>query len=201
MREAVYRRYRRQLDEGKALPDLVLIDGGKAQVAAAGDAMRELGLQSISMVGVVKPPRRHSEVSHFIVKGREPEPVYLDPHSPVLRFVQMIRDETHRTAVGYHRKRREMRDFTSELTAIQGVGEKRKNRLLRNFGSIVRIAQAAVAELTPFVGRQTADEIVAYFTKQREQAKGGLQNTDGDEEDLPESIAADCCYSGRSRPG
>jgi NAD-dependent DNA ligase len=84
----------------------------------------------------------------------------------------MIRDETHRTAVAYHRKRRELRDFTSELTAIPGVGEKRKNRLLRNLGSIQRVAGASVAELSPFVGRKTAEEIIAHFARQRALAAG-----------------------------
>jgi excinuclease ABC subunit C len=167
MREAVFRRYRRQLDEGKPLPDLVMIDGGKGQLSAAGAAMRELELEAIPMIGVVKPPRRHNEVSHLLVKGREHEPVFLDSHSPVLRLIQMIRDETHRTAVAYHRKRRELRDFTSELTAIPGVGLKRKTRLLRNLGSIQRVAGASVAELSPFVGRRTAEEIVEHFARQR----------------------------------
>jgi hypothetical protein len=130
----------------------------------------------------VKPPRRHNEVSHLLVKGREHEPVYLDSHSAVLRLIQMIRDETHRAAVTYHRKRREIRDFTSELTEIPGVGDKRKNRLLRNFGSIARIAQATAAELAPFVGRQTAEEIAAHFTRQRALAgagdAGGAEATD-----------------------
>jgi hypothetical protein len=85
----------------------------------------------------------------------------------------MIRDETHRAAVTYHRKRREIRDFTSELTEIPGVGDKRKNRLLRNFGSIARIAQAGAAELAPFVGRQTAEEIAAHFARQRALAGAG----------------------------
>ncbi|HKQ99434.1 MAG TPA: excinuclease ABC subunit UvrC [Pyrinomonadaceae bacterium] len=173
MHEVVLRRYRRQLDEGKPLPDLVMIDGGKAQLNAAAAAMRELELEAVPMIGVVKPPRRHNEVSHLLVKGREHEPVFLDSHSPVLRLIQMIRDETHRTAVQYHRKRRELRDFTSELTAIPGVGEKRKNRLLRNLGSIQRVATATVAELSPFVGRKTAEEIVEHFTKQRALAEGG----------------------------
>jgi hypothetical protein len=137
------------------------------------------------MIGVVKPPRRHNEVSHLLVKGREHEPVYLDSHSAVLRLIQMIRDETHRAAVTYHRKRREIRDFTSELTEIPGVGDKRKNRLLRNFGSIARIAQATPAELTPFVGRQTAEEIAAHFTRQR--ALAGGDNSSSDDANAPDT--------------
>lgn len=173
MREAVFRRYRRVLDEGKPLPDLIMIDGGKGQLSAASGAMRELGLEALPMIGVVKPPLRHNEVSHLLVKGREDEPVYLDSHSLILRLLQMIRDETHRYAVTYHRKRRELRDFTSELTAIPGVGEKRKTRLLRNLGSIQRIARASVPELAPFVGRKTAEEIVEHFARQRALAEAG----------------------------
>jgi len=172
MHEAVARRYRRQLEEQKPLPDLVMIDGGRGQLGAAAAAMRALALEAIPMIGVVKPPRRHNEISHLLVKGREHEPVYLDSHSPVLRFLQMIRDETHRTALAYHRKRRELRDFTSELTEIPGVGEKRKNRLLRNLGSIQRVANAGVAELSPFVGQKTAEEIVEHFKRQRALAEG-----------------------------
>jgi len=167
MREAVFRRYRRLLDEGKPLPDLVMIDGGKGQLATAADAMRELDLEAVPMIGVVKPPLRHNEVSYLLIKGREDEPIYLDPHSQILRLLQMIRDETHRYAVTYHRKRRELRDFTSELTAIPGVGDKRRNRLLRNLGSIQRIARASVSELAPFVGQKTAQEIVEHFARQR----------------------------------
>jgi excinuclease ABC subunit C len=167
MREAVFRRYRRQLEEQKMLPDLIMIDGGKGQLAAAADAMRELDLEAIPMMGVVKPRGRHNDISHLLMKGREHEPVYLDSHSPALRLIQSIRDETHKTAVTYHRKRRELRDFTSELSEIPGVGEKRKTRLLRNLGSIQRVANASVAELTPFVGAKVAAEIVDHFERQR----------------------------------
>jgi len=180
MHEVVLRRYRRQLDEGNPLPDLVMIDGGKAQLNAAAAATRELELEAVPMIGVVKPPRRHNEVSHLLVKGREHEPVFLDSHSPVLRLIQMIRDETHRTAVQYHRKRRELRDFTSELTAIPGVGEKRKNRLLRNLGSIQRVASATVDELSPFVGRKTAEDVVEHFARQRALAGGGQETQDAE---------------------
>ncbi|HEX8354387.1 MAG TPA: excinuclease ABC subunit UvrC [Pyrinomonadaceae bacterium] len=191
MREAVFRRYRRQLDEGNPLPDLVMIDGGKGQLSAAASAMRELDLEALPMIGVVKPPRRHNEVSHLLRKGSEDSPVYLDSHSPVLRLIQLIRDETHRTAVTYHRKRRELRDFTSELTAIPGVGEKRKNRLLRNLGSISKVAVASVEQLSPFVGRKTAEDIVEHFRRQR--ALAGVAEPDavaaGD--DTTDAVTAD----------
>jgi len=172
MHEAVLRRYRRVRDEQKSLPDLIMIDGGKAQLNAAATAMRELDLEAVPMVGVVKPPLRHNEVAYLLIKGREDTPVYLDSHSPILRLIQMIRDETHRYAVTYHRKRRELRDFTSELSAIPGVGEKRKTRLLRQFGSIHKISEASVEELAPFVGRKTAAEIVDHFARQRALAEG-----------------------------
>ncbi len=171
MREAVFRRYRRQLEENKPLPDLILIDGGKGQVAFAGDAMRELDLEAVPLFGVVKPPRRHKEISHLLPRGIENGPVPFDPDSPAFRLIQQIRDETHTTAVRYHQKRREIRDFTSELTAIEGVGEKRKMRLLRNLGSIERIAVAKVEELSPFVGKQTAQRIIDHFERQRNLAE------------------------------
>lgn len=167
MREVITRRYRRLLEEGKPLPDLIVIDGGKGQLNGAAEAMRDLGLEAVAMVGIVKPPLRHNEVAYLLLKGREDEPLYLDPHSLILRLLQMIRDEAHRFAVTYHRKRRELRDFTSELTAIPGVGEKRKGRLLRHFGSIQRVAKASVIELTPFVGRKTAQDIADHFERQR----------------------------------
>jgi excinuclease ABC subunit C len=177
MREVVTRRYRRILEEGKPLPDLVMIDGGKGQLNGAAEAMSELGLEAIPMVGIVKPPLRHNEVAYLLLKGKEDEPLYLDPHSLILRLLQMIRDETHRFAVTYHRKRRELRDFTSELTAIPGVGEKRKSRLLRHFGSIQRVARASVIELTPFVGRKTAQDIADHFERQRSLAEAAAETS------------------------
>ena len=167
MNEAVFRRYKRLLNEEKPLPNLIFIDGGKGQISAAAAAMQSLDLEMIPIVGLVKPPKRHNEISHLLRFGYEDNPVYFDAGLPVFRFVQQIRDETHKTAIQYHRKRREMRDFTSELTAIPKVGEKRKLKLLRNFGSIERIAKATVEELAPFVGAKTAREIFEHFEKQR----------------------------------
>jgi len=163
MREAVYRRYSRLLKEGKQLPDLVFIDGGKGQLSAAAAALHELGLADLPMAGIVKPRGRHEEISHLLVKGREDEPVFLEKTSPVMRLVRIIRDETHRFAISFHRQRRATRDFTSELTSIPGVGEKLKERLLRNFGSLKRVSEATVAELKPFVGQKQAELIVEHF--------------------------------------
>ncbi|MFN0120317.1 MAG: excinuclease ABC subunit UvrC [Blastocatellia bacterium] len=167
MREAVSRRYKRLLKEEKQLPDVVFIDGGRGQLAAAAAGLFELGLGALPMVGIVKPRGKHEEISHLLVRGRENDPIYLEKPSAVLRLVQMIRDETHRFAVTYHRKRRAMRDFQSELTSIPGVGEKLRERLLRNFGSLKRVSEASVAELRPFVGEKQAERIIEHFAALR----------------------------------
>jgi excinuclease ABC subunit C len=171
MHEAVFRRYKRLLAEEKPLPQVVFIDGGKGQLSAAAAAMRMLELEAIMLVGLVKPPKRHNEISHLLIHGREADPIPFDRNSLAFRLILQIREETHKTAVRYHRKRREMRDFTSELSDIPGVGEKRKMKLLRSFGSIERIAKATADELSPFVGSKTAGEIVGHFERQRMAAK------------------------------
>lgn len=167
MNEAVFRRYKRLLAEEKPLPQVVFIDGGKGQLSAAAAAMQALDLEAIMLVGLVKPPKRHNEISHLLIFGREDDPIPFDRNSLAFRLILQIREETHKTAVRYHRKRREIRDFTSELSEIPGVGEKRKLKLLRQFGSIERIAKASVEELKPFVGLKTATEIAGHFERQR----------------------------------
>jgi excinuclease ABC subunit C len=171
MHEAVFRRYKRSLNEEKPLPQVVFIDGGKGQLSAAAAAMQSLDLEAITLVGLVKPPKRHNEISHLLIYGREDEPIPFDRNSLAFRLILQIREETHKTAVQYHRKRREMRDFTSELSEIPGVGERRKMKLLRQFGSIERVAKASAEELSPFVGAKTAGEIVGHFERQRQTAK------------------------------
>jgi len=173
MHEAVFRRYRRILDEGGQLPELVFIDGGKGQLSAAAAAMSELDLEQIMLVGLVKPPRKHSEISHLLVRGREESPIPFDRNSLAFRLILQIREETHKTAIEFHRKRREKRDFTSELSEIPGIGEKKKLRLLREFGSIERIAKTTSEALKTFVGAKAAAEIVAHFENQRRAASSG----------------------------
>ena len=176
MQEAVFRRYKRQLAEQKPLPQLVFIDGGKGQLNAAAAAMRDNDLEAITLVGLVKPPKQHNQISHLLIFGREESPIEFSLKTPAFRLIQQIRDETHKTAIEFHRKRRETRDFTSELTAIPGVGEKRKTQLLKNFGSITRIAKASEAELSPFVGAKTARDIFEHFDKQRKFAENANAN-------------------------
>jgi excinuclease ABC subunit C len=161
MREVVARRYSRLLKEKKPLPDLVLIDGGKGQLHAAVEALNELGLVSQPVAAIAK----REEL--LFVKGREDEPLAIDRRSPVLHLIQMIRDEAHRFAVTYHRWRRHKRDFASELLEIPGIGERRKNVLLRNLGSVKRIRQAKLEELRPFVGEELAERIVEHFSRHR----------------------------------
>ena len=167
MREAVFRRYRRALDEQKPLPQLVFIDGGKGQLSAAASAMRELDLEQIMLVGLVKPPKKHSEISHLLINGREDRPIPFDPNSLAFRLVLQIREETHKTALEFHRKRREKRDFTSELSDISGIGAVRKMKLLKTFGSIERIARSDEAALRAVVGPSAARDILTHFEKQR----------------------------------
>ena len=170
MNEAVFRRYKRQIAEEKPLPELIFIDGGKGQLSAAAAAMQLLDLEQIMLVGLVKPPKQHNQISHLLIHGREDRPIPFDRNSLAFRLILQIREETHKTAIEFHRKRREKRDFSSELSEIPGVGEKRKMKLLRNFGSIERIATAAVADLTPLVGAKTAAEIAGHFENQRKLA-------------------------------
>lgn len=152
MHEVVKRRYRRLIDEESPLPDLILIDGGKGQLHFAYQALSELGLDEVPLASIAK----REEL--IFVQGEE-EPIALSHSSPLLHLIQEIRDEAHRFAVSYHRKRRSIRDFSSELDGIEGIGEKRRKRLLQNFGSVARILQASVEELTPFVGATLAQKI------------------------------------------
>ncbi|HET8769465.1 MAG TPA: excinuclease ABC subunit UvrC [Gemmatimonadaceae bacterium] len=145
MREVVGRYFRRRLDERKSLPDLVVIDGGKGQLSAAATALDELGLQTLPLVSLAK---REEEI---FVRGRA-EPLRLSRRSPALRLLQQARDEAHRTAVGYNRKRRTMRTVTSELLKIPGVGPVKRRELLRVFGSLQGVREATVEQVAALEG-------------------------------------------------
>ncbi|HEX5282989.1 MAG TPA: excinuclease ABC subunit UvrC [Bryocella sp.] len=171
MREVVLRRYSKFANgatpTGKdaILPSLVLIDGGLGQLHAAASALEELGLTTQPLASIAK----REEVIY--VHGQEDEPVVLDRRSPVLHVIQKIRDESHRFAITYHRKRREMRDRTSELDAIPGVGPTTRQRLLTHFGSIRALRQAAERNpdaLLAVTNKTTAEKIKRFFAEDSE---------------------------------
>jgi excinuclease ABC subunit C len=159
MREVVTRRYKRLCEEKKPLPSLILIDGGLGQLHAAAQALDALEIINQPLAAIAK----REEIIY--VYGQEDEPVVLDHHSPVLHLVQQIRDEAHRFAVTFHRKRRQIRDRSTALREIPGVGESTTRRLLEHFGSLQAVQQADVAALSAVVTKSQAQAILEYFRR------------------------------------
>jgi excinuclease ABC subunit C len=157
MREVVGRRYRRVQEEQQKMPSLVLIDGGLGQLHAAAEALELLGITTQPLASIAK----REEIIYLY--GQEDEPIVLDRRSPVLHLVQRIRDESHRFAVTYHRKRREIRDRESDLLTIPGVGPQTRNRLVAHFGSVRGIQGASQQALASVVAPTLAAAIYGYF--------------------------------------
>jgi excinuclease ABC subunit C len=158
MKEVVGRRFRRLLDEGRKLPDLVLVDGGKGQLSAAREALDEAGAGDQAVVGLAK------RLDEVFVPDR-PEAMMLSKSSPALRLLQRLRDEAHRFAVEYHRRLRRRRVRGSRLEGVPGVGPRRARELLRHFGSMRRIRSASVDELgkVPGLGVRTAQQVYRHL--------------------------------------
>jgi len=159
MREVVTRRYKRLQQEEKPMPSLVLIDGGLGQLHAAAEALESLEIINQPLAAIAK----REEILY--VYGQEKDPVALDHHSPVLHLIQLIRDEAHRFAVTFHRKRRQMRDRSTELLEIPGVGESTTRRLLEHFGSLQAIKHADASALSAVVTQVQAEAISNHFRK------------------------------------
>ena len=159
MREVVTRRYKRLQHEEKTMPSVVLIDGGLGQLHAAAAALESLEIINQPLASIAK----REEILY--VYGQEKDPIALDHHSPVLHLIQLIRDEAHRFAVTFHRKRRQMRDRSTELREIPGVGESTTRRLLEHFGSLQAVKQADAAALSAVVTRGQAEAISNHFRK------------------------------------
>src|SRR5437667_213889 len=155
MREAVTRRYRRLQEEKRALPSLILIDGGIGQLHAAAQALESLQIINQAVASIAKK----EEI--LFVPGQEDEPITLERHSPVLHLIQQIRDETHRFAVTFHRQRRGKRQTHSVLNDIPGVGPRTAQKLLKEFGSVAKIRQAGVEKLSEIISRKSAEKILA----------------------------------------
>ena len=154
MREVVARRYRRVQEEKKAMPSLVLIDGGIGQLHAAAGALEGLGIINQPLASIAKK----EEVLY--VYGQEDEPIVLDRHSPVQHLIQQIRDETHRFAVTFHRLRRGKRQTRSVLVEIPGVGAKTAQKLLKEFGSVANVRRAGVERLSMVIPRKSAEKVL-----------------------------------------
>ena len=156
MKEAVNRRYSRMLAENPDdLPQLIVIDGGKGQLAFAYEALAELGLTD--KLTVIALAERMEEVYRI----GDPFPMFIDRNSPALKVLQHIRDEAHRFGITFHRKLRSKAQIESALKSIKGVGDKTEQRLLLHFGSVARIAAASEDELSALVGRSLARNILA----------------------------------------
>jgi excinuclease ABC subunit C len=164
MREVVGRRYKRLRDENRPLPSLVLIDGGLGQLHAAAEALEQLEITNQPLAAIAKK----EEIIY--VYGQEDEPVVLDRHSPVLHLVQMVRDESHRFAVTFHRKRRQMRDRASELLEIPGIGERTRQRLLQHFGSVRAVQQADAAALGAILNKAQTEAVLKHFESESQAA-------------------------------
>ena len=158
MREVVYRRYRKVLEDGGPFPDLILIDGGRGQLSAAYEALETIGLGNLVAVGIAKK-------EEVLFTRERPEPIVLPENDPALLLIQRIRDEAHRFAVTFHRKARSMRDLRSELDEVPGIGPRRRRALLRAFGSLAGVRRATREELESVVGAKTATAVIDYFSR------------------------------------
>ena len=159
MEEVIYRRYRRLLNEGASLPQLIIVDGGKGQLSSALKSLRELGLENrISIIGIAKK----LEEIYF---PNDQLPLYLDKKSTSLKIIQHMRNEAHRFGITHHRKRRLKGTLHTELFQIDGIGEKSAIHLLKQFGSIEAIKSSSIDQLQKSVGNHKARLIQQYFNE------------------------------------
>lgn len=163
LREVLIRRFKRLKDEPQNTPDLVLIDGGLGQVGIAKEVFAELGISHIPYVGIAKGVDRNAGREWFFVQGRDP--FQLPENDPVLHYLQRLRDEAHRFAIGAHRDKRSKTMQVSELDMIAGIGAARKKALLHHFGSARAVAAASIAEIvqTSGISPKVAEQIYRHF--------------------------------------
>jgi excinuclease ABC subunit C len=165
MEEAVYRRYRRMLDEGGTLPQLVVIDGGKGQLSAALKSLKLLGIEKqLTVIGIAK------RLEELFYPGDQ-YPMYLDKRSETLKIIQQLRDEAHRFGITAHRKKRDKSTLATELELIPGVGRLSAEKLLKYFKSVKKIREAKLEELQEVLNLKQSQAVLNYFKE--EVADGG----------------------------
>ncbi len=153
MEEAVYRRYKRLLDEHEPLPQLVIIDGGKGQLSSSVKALEKLGLAGrMAIIGIAK------RLEEIYFPG-DSIPIYIDKRSPSLKLIQQLRNEAHRFSLAHHRNRRSKSALKTSLTDIPGVGQKTAEKLLRAFGSVAGVKRASREDLEKIAGKKVAERI------------------------------------------
>jgi excinuclease ABC subunit C len=164
MEEVVMRRYKRLLSEGTSLPQLIIIDGGKGQLSSAMKSLTALGIQNqVTVVGIAKQLEE-------IFFPNDPLPLYIDKKSESLKLIQQCRNEAHRFGITFHRNQRSKNFITTELTGIEGVGEKTSEKLLTHFGSVAKVKIASKEELEAVVGKAATKQVIKYFIKNKEDA-------------------------------
>ena len=164
LRQVLTRRYTKLAAHPKSLPDLVCIDGGKKQVKVAQAVFEELQLQSVQLIGIVKGEGRKAALDSLILSLQE-KPLSLPKHSPALHLIQHLRDEAHRFAITAHRQKRRQQRQGSSLEQIEGIGAKRRQRLMNHFGGLQGITAAGVDDLAsvPGISKQLAQKIYDFF--------------------------------------
>ncbi len=159
MEEAVFRRYRRLLDEGEELPQLVIIDGGKGQLSAALSSLKKLGIdKKLTVIGIAK------RLEELYYPG-DPYPLYLDKKSESLKIIQQLRDEAHRFGITFHRKKRDQGTLKTELSLIPGIGEASIQKLLTRFKSVKKVKEATDAELASILNTKQLLALRNYFVE------------------------------------
>ncbi len=157
MREAVFRRYRRLLEEKQPLPQLIIIDGGKGQLSAALEALEKLDLRGkIAIIGIAK------RLEELFYPG-DSLPLYLDKRSETLKVIQHLRNEAHRFGITHHRNRRSKSALNNELEEIPGIGEKTVQDLIKTFKSAKRVKEQSEEALATVIGKAKAKIVVSYF--------------------------------------
>ena len=159
MEEAVYRRYKRMLEEEEPLPQLIVIDGGKGQLSSAMASLKKLGIEKqVTIIGIAK---RLEEIYY----PGDSYPLYLDKKSETLKIIQQLRDEAHRFGITFHRKKRDQGTLKTELESIAGIGKTTADKLLRHFKSVKKIKEAEEQELTQVLNKTQVKTLLAYFNK------------------------------------
>ncbi len=157
MREVVFRRYHRLIEEGQPLPQLVLIDGGKGQLGAALEALEKLGIRGkLAIIGIAK------RLEELYYPG-DSLPLYLDKRSETLKVIQHLRNEAHRFGITHHRDKRSKTAISNELARIEGIGPKTSEDLLRKFKSVKRVKEQTLDSLEQVVGKSKAEKVFNYF--------------------------------------